>query len=94
MKVIFLFCFGLIAVSLPAHNTITGKVVDRETMGVTSLCIHRNYRQAHWGDLQRQGEFELHVPPELRNDIIAIILLGYKPTRHRLVADLAERCHY
>ncbi len=58
--------------------TITGKVVDRETkeplpfasVGISGKPIGLITNEV--------GEFDFHVPAEMRNDILAVSMLGYK----------------
>jgi len=79
MKLNFIFLLALLG--QVAHGqpiTITGKVVDLETkeplpfasIGVAGKPIGLISNE--------QGEFDFHIPPEMRNDILVISMLGYK----------------
>ncbi|SRR5258706_6264291 len=69
----------LIAVVSHAQQiTITGKVVDRHTkepLPYASISIANKPIGLITND---QGEFDFHIPSDLRNDIMAVNMLGYK----------------
>lgn len=79
MKMILVFCGMVFGLALQAQQiTITGKVVDRETkeplpfasIGITGKPIGLISNE--------QGEFDFHIPGDMRNDILVISMLGYK----------------
>ncbi len=79
MKMILVFCGMMFTLAAQAQQiTITGKVVDRDTkeplpfasIGITGKPIGLISND--------QGEFDFHVPGEMRNDIVVISMLGYK----------------
>src|SRR5579859_1391503 len=79
MKAIFLFWFSVGVISLCAQQiTITGKVVDRETKEPLPFASIGIIGKPIGLISNEQGEFDFHIPGELRNDIIAINMLGYK----------------
>jgi hypothetical protein len=79
MKAIFLFYFSASVISLSAQQiTITGKVVDRETKEPLPFASIGIIGKPIGLISNEQGEFDFHIPGELRNDIIAVSMLGYK----------------
>src|SRR6478736_10309707 len=79
MKMNFIICLVLLCYAAQAQQiTITGKVVDQETkeplpfasIGITGKPIGLISNE--------QGEFDFHIPAEMRNDILVISMLGYK----------------
>jgi hypothetical protein len=79
MKLHFIIWLALISYAAQAQQiTITGKVVDLETkeplpfasIGISGKSIGLISNE--------QGEFDFHIPPEMRNDILVISMLGYK----------------
>ncbi|GHN00379.1 hypothetical protein WSM22_18680 [Cytophagales bacterium WSM2-2] len=58
--------------------TITGKVVDQETkeaLPYASVFINGKPLGVISND---QGEFDFHIPADLRNDILVVSMIGYK----------------
>ena len=57
---------------------ISGKIIDKETkesLTFTSIGI----KGKSIGTITNlQGEFDFHIPPEFRNDLLVINMLGYK----------------
>jgi hypothetical protein len=77
-KLIFIL-FTVFPVAVWAQSlTITAKVHDRETsepLGFASVGI----KGQPIGTISNgQGEFDFHFPPEMRNEILVISMLGYK----------------
>ena len=77
-KLLVILC---LAVSWAAHGqdiTVSAKVVDKETgeplgyasVGLKSIAIGTISNE--------QGEFDFHMPPQHRNEVMVISMLGYK----------------
>lgn len=79
MKLLFSLVFFVAMIGAHAQQiTITGKVIDRETkeplpyasVGINGKPIGLISNE--------QGEFDFHIPADLRNDILAVNMLGYQ----------------
>jgi len=79
MKMVLAFCSILFVQASQAQQiTVTGKVVDLETkeplpfasIGITGKPIGLISNE--------QGEFDFHIPSDMRNDILVVSMLGYK----------------
>ena len=79
MKVFFVFLLALIvSQSLAQQITITGKVVDRETKEALPFASVGVIGKPIGVISNEQGEFDFHIPADLRNDILAVSMLGYR----------------
>jgi len=79
MKLNFILC--LLLVTQFAHGqqiTITGKVVDHETKEALPFASIGIVGKPIGLISNEQGEFDFHIPAEMRNDILVISMLGYK----------------
>lgn len=79
MKSLLSLFFIFITVGIYAQQiTVSGKVIDRETkeplpyasVGINGKPIGLISNE--------QGEFDFHIPADLRNDILAVNMLGYQ----------------
>jgi hypothetical protein len=73
--------FFLLTVSLAAHSqkiTISAKVVDKETKEPLIFASVGIKGKSIGTITNQQGEFDFHIPAELRNDVLVINMLGYK----------------
>jgi len=79
VKVCFILCVTLLVQTAYSQQiTITGKVVDiatKEPLPYASIGIMGKPIGLISND---QGEFDFHIPTEMRNDILVISMLGYK----------------
>ena len=77
-KLLFILFVSLPLVGRTQTLTISAKVQDRETnepLGFASVTI----KGIPIGTISNnEGEFDFHFPPEYRNDILVISMLGYK----------------
>src|SRR5579871_6066136 len=79
MKVFFVFLLALIvSQSLAQQITITGKVVDRETKESLPFASVGVIGKPIGVISNEQGEFDFHIPADMRNDILSISMLGYR----------------
>ena len=79
MKLNFILC--LLSVAQLAYGqqiTITGKVVDHETKEALPFASIGIVGKPIGLISNEQGEFDFHIPAEMRNDILVISMLGYK----------------
>jgi hypothetical protein len=79
MKLVF--CAYLLLIVGLAHGqqiTITGKVVDRETKEPLPFASVGINGKPIGLISNEQGEFDFHIPADLRNDILAVNMLGYQ----------------
>lgn len=58
--------------------TITGKVVDGETKEVLPFASVFISGKTIGVISNAQGEFDFHIPADMRNDILAVSMIGYK----------------
>ncbi len=79
MKIIF-FCWLILTVAaLEAQQlTITGKVVDLETKEALTFASIGIIGKPIGLITNQQGEFDFHIPADMRNDILVVSMLGYK----------------
>src|SRR5260221_2164347 len=69
----------LIAAATHAQQiTITGKVIDRQTKEPLPYASINIANKPIGSITNDQGEFDFHIPHNLRNDIMAVNMLGYK----------------
>ncbi len=79
MKMNFTFCLALIVqVAYAQQITVTGKVVDHETKEPLPFASIGIIGKPIGLISNEQGEFDFHIPAEMRNDILVISMLGYK----------------
>ena len=92
MKVSLIFCLAfLVQLAYSQQITITGKVVDiatKEPLPFASIGI---LGKPIGLISNEQGEFDFHIPAEMRNDILVISMLGYKTITRRVVYTNYER---
>lgn len=65
-------------VSLAQRITISGKVIDGETKEALPFASIGILGKPIGTISNLQGEFDFHIPANLRNDILAVNMLGYK----------------
>src|ERR1051326_9393034 len=58
--------------------TITGKVVDGETKEVLPFASVFISGKTIGVISNAQGEFDFHIPADMRNDLLAVSMIGYK----------------
>src|SRR6266516_235673 len=58
--------------------TITGKVIDRQTKDPLPFACISLAKKPISLITNDQGEFDFHIPADLRNDIVTVSMLGYK----------------
>jgi len=79
MKASLIFCLAFLAqIAYSQQITVTGKVVDittKEPLPFASIGI---IGKPIGLISNEQGEFDFHIPSEMRNDILVITMLGYK----------------
>jgi hypothetical protein len=77
---ITLTCLLLVfSLSIQAQQiTITGKVVDQITKQSLPFASVSISGKAIGVVSNEQGEFDFHIPTELRNDILTVSMIGYK----------------
>ncbi len=73
-----LICALSAYVSTAQKLTISGKVVDKETQEVIPFASIGIMGKSLGTITNLQGEFDFHLPTELRNNIFVITSLGYK----------------
>jgi hypothetical protein len=79
MKLHFTFCLAFISqIAYAQQITITGKVIDRETKEPLPYASIGIVGKPIGLISNEQGEFDFHIPAEMRNDILVISMLGYK----------------
>ncbi len=76
MKTNFIFCLTLVMQTVYAQQiTITGKVVDAETKEPLPYASIGIIGKPIGLISNEQGEFDFHIPSEMRNDILVISML-------------------
>lgn len=77
---ISLFCLLLAFSELTYAQqiTITGKVVDAETKEALPFASVFIIGKTVGVVSNMQGEFDFHIPADMRNDILAVSMIGYK----------------
>ncbi len=79
MKTIFFCWLILSAAALQAQQvTITGKVVDIETKEALPFASIGINGKPIGLITNEQGEFDFHIPTDMRNDILVVSMLGYR----------------
>ncbi len=79
MKMTLFFCGMVLGLAAQAQQiTIRGKVVDRETKEPLPYASIGIIGKPIGLISNVQGEFDFHVPGDMRNDILMISMLGYK----------------
>jgi len=79
MKLNFIFCLAFVIQATYAQQiTITGKVVDLETKEPLPYASIGIIGKPIGLISNEQGEFDFHIPSEMRNDILVVSMLGYK----------------
>jgi hypothetical protein len=73
-----LICALSAFVSTAQKITVSGKVVDKETKEPLQFATVGIVGKSIGTITNLQGEFDFHIPGELRNNILAITMLGYK----------------
>ncbi|MBT1699580.1 carboxypeptidase-like regulatory domain-containing protein [Fulvivirgaceae bacterium PWU4] len=77
-KLLFILVIALPVVSRSQNLTISARIQDKETgeaLGFASVGV----KGVAIGTISNeQGEFDFHVPPENRNDILVVSMLGYR----------------
>lgn len=77
-KLLFILVIALPVVSRSQNLTISARIQDKETgeaLGFASVGV----KGVAIGTISNeQGEFDFHVPPEHRNDILVVSMLGYR----------------
>nr|WP_262899590.1 carboxypeptidase-like regulatory domain-containing protein [Chryseosolibacter histidini] len=75
---LFILVIALPVVSRSQNLTISARIQDKETgeaLGFASVGV----KGVAIGTISNeQGEFDFHVPPENRNDILVVSMLGYR----------------
>ena len=79
MRIGFLLIFVFFSISLFAQKvTVSGKVIDRES-GEPLVFASIGIKGKPIGTISNlQGDFDFHIPVDMRNDILVITMLGYK----------------
>lgn len=75
---ILLIFFGLSFWGFSQNITISGKVVDKETLEPLSFASIGVKGKSIGTITNLSGEFDFHVPNEMRNDFLIVNMLGYK----------------
>ena len=77
---ISLFCLLLAfsGLTFAQQITITGKVVDAETKEALPFASVFITGKTVGVVSNAQGEFDFHIPADMRNDILAVSMIGYK----------------
>src|SRR5258708_1226405 len=77
---ISLFCLLLAfsGLTYAQQITITGKVVDAETKEALPFASVFIIGKTVVVVSNAQGEFDFHIPADMRNDILAVSMIGYK----------------
>lgn len=77
-KLLFILVIALPVVGRSQNLTISARIQDKETgeaLGFASVGV----KGVAIGTISNeQGEFDFHVPPENRNDILVVSMLGYR----------------
>lgn len=73
-----LICVFVASVSTAQKITISGKALDKETKEALQFASVGILGKPIGTITNLQGEFDFHIPSELRNNIFAINMLGYK----------------
>src|SRR5277367_4269119 len=80
MKIVSFCWLILIATVLQAQQiTISGRVVDLETKEALPFASVGISGKPIGLITNEQGEFDFHIPSDLRNDILIVNMLGYRP---------------
>jgi len=74
--IIFLCLISTVAVS--QRLTVSAKVVDKETKEPLVFASVGIKGRSLGTITNLQGDFDFHIPPEYRNDVLAISILGYR----------------
>ncbi|MBN8576975.1 MAG: carboxypeptidase-like regulatory domain-containing protein [Cytophagales bacterium] len=73
------FLFAVLASTAWAQKiTLSGRVIDKETKEPLPFATLGIKAKALGTITNLQGEFDFHMPGELRNDLFVITMLGYK----------------
>jgi hypothetical protein len=75
---ILLFILAVAPACFAQKITLSGKVVDQETKEPLPFATLGIKGKAIGTITNLQGEFDFHIPAELRNDLFTISMLGYK----------------
>jgi hypothetical protein len=79
MRPLFFVCFWVLGAAAFAQNiTVSGRVLDRQTKEPLPFASVYIQGKSIGTITNLQGEFDFHVPPEFRNDMLVISMLGYR----------------
>lgn len=73
-----LFIIALAPAAFAQKITLSGKVIDKETKEPLPFASLGIKGKAIGTITNLQGEFDFHIPAELRNDLFTLSMLGYK----------------
>lgn len=76
---ILLFILALASAAMAQRITLSGRVIDKETKEPLPFATLGVKGKAIGTITNLQGEFDFHIPAELRNDLFTLSMLGYKP---------------
>ncbi len=80
MRNVFLFLFitVLAPTAFAQKITLSGRIIDKETKEPLPFATLGIKGKAIGTITNLQGEFDFHIPAELRNDLFTLSMLGYK----------------
>lgn len=76
---LLLLIIALAPTALAQKITLSGKIIDKETKEPLPFATLGIKGKAIGTITNLQGEFDFHIPAELRNDLFTLSMLGYKP---------------
>lgn len=76
---LLLFIIALAPTAFAQKITLSGKIIDKETKEPLPFATLGIKGKAIGTITNLQGEFDFHIPAELRNDLFTLSMLGYKP---------------
>ncbi|GIL24470.1 MAG: hypothetical protein BroJett042_29830 [Bacteroidota bacterium] len=75
----WLLVIALAPAALAQKITLSGKVIDKETKEPLPFATLGIKDKSIGTITNLQGEFDFHIPADLRNDLFMLSMLGYKP---------------
>ncbi|MCE7862703.1 MAG: carboxypeptidase-like regulatory domain-containing protein [Bacteroidetes bacterium CHB5] len=75
----WLLVIALAPATLAQKITLSGKVIDKETKEPLPFATLGIKDKSIGTITNLQGEFDFHIPADLRNDLFMLSMLGYKP---------------
>lgn len=76
---LLLFIVTLASTAFAQKITLSGRIIDKETKEPLPFATLGIKGKAIGTITNLQGEFDFHIPAELRNDLFTLSMLGYKP---------------